>query len=141
MNRIGQFVAISAAVFAAAVTTGCTGNGKQAAREAAENFAKAYYSADYTTAAEMCSPQLKDMVLETGSMVDSLPDAAKDEFMELSRGVQMHTVEVHEWTKDSVSVDFDIIYPGEVEPVKTALTVVRASETGSWQVVYAQERM
>lgn len=141
MNRIGQSVAILAAVFAAALASGCSGNGKQAARETAENFAKAYYSADYVTAAGMCSPQLRDMVLETGTVIDSLPDAAKDEFMELSRGVQMHTVEVHEWTKDSVSVDFDIIYPGEIEPVKTALTVVRVSETGNWQVVYAQERM
>ena len=59
----------------------------------------------------------------------------------LSRGMQAHTVEVHTWSKDSVSVDFDIIYPGEIEPMKTSLTVVRNPDSDVWSVVYAQERM
>ena len=107
----------------------------------AEDFAKAYYSADYPTAAVMCSSELEQMVRETGSVVDSLPEAAQEEFLELSRGVQTYAVEVHEWSRDSVTVDFDIIYPGEIEPMKTALTVVRNPETDVWKVVYAQERM
>ena len=89
----------------------------------------------------MCCSELEKMVRETGVVVDCLPGAAQEEFMELSRGVQTYAVEVHEWSRDSVTVDFDIIYPGEIEPMKTALTVVREPEADVWKVVYAQERM
>ena len=141
MSRI--FTAILAAVLTgtAVLLSGCAGGRTQDARVLAEDFARAYYSADYAAAARMCSSELEQMVRETGSVVDSLPGAAQEEFMELSRGVQTYAVEVHEWSRDSVTVDFDIIYPGEIEPMKTALTVVREPEADVWKVVYAQERM
>lgn len=141
MNRI--FTAMLAAVLTgtAVLLSGCAGGRTQDARALAEDFARAYYSADYAAAARMCSSELEQMVRETGSVVDSLPEAAQEEFMELSRGVQTYAVEVHEWSRDSVTVDFDIIYPGEIEPMKTALTVVREPEADIWKVVYAQERM
>ena len=141
MNRI--FTAMLAAVLTgtAVLLSGCAGGRTQDARALAEDFARAYYSADYAAAARMCSSELEQMVRETGSVVDSLPVAAQEEFMELSRGVQTYAVEVHEWSRDSVTVDFDIIYPGEIEPMKTALTVVREPEADVWKVVYAQERM
>lgn len=141
MNRI--FTAMLAAVLTgtAVLLSGCAGGRTQDARALAEDFARAYYSADYAAAARMCSSELEQMVRETGSVVDSLPEAAQEEFMELSRGVQTYAVEVHEWSRDSVTVDFDIIYPGEIEPMKTALTVVREPEADVWKVVYAQERM
>lgn len=141
MSRI--FTAILAAVLTgtAVLLSGCAGGRTQDARALAEDFARAYYSADYAAAARMCSSELEKMVRETGSVVDSLPGAAQEEFMELSRGVQTYAVEVHEWSRDSVTVDFDIIYPGEIEPMKTALTVVREPEADVWKVVYAQERM
>lgn len=141
MSRI--FTAMLAAVLTgtAVLLSGCTGGRTQDARALAEDFARAYYSADYAAAARMCSSELEQMVRETGSVVDSLPEAAQEEFMELSRGVQTYAVEVHEWSRDSVTVDFDIIYPGEIEPMKTALTVVREPEADVWKVVYAQERM
>lgn len=141
MSRI--FTAMLAAVLTgtAVLLSGCAGGRTQDARALAEEFARAYYSADYAAAARMCSSELEQMVRETGSVVDSLPGAAQEEFMELSRGVQTYTVDVHEWSRDSVTVDFDIIYPGEIEPMKTALTVVREPEADVWKVVYAQERM
>lgn len=141
MSRI--FTAMLAAVLTgtAVLLSGCAGGRTQDARALAEDFARAYYSADYAAAARMCSSELEQMVRETGSVVDSLPEAAQEEFLELSRGVQTYAVEVHEWSRDSVTVDFDIIYPGEIEPMKTALTVVRNPETDVWKVVYAQERM
>ena len=141
MSRI--FTAMLAAVLTgtAVLLSGCAGGRTQDARALAEDFARAYYSADYAAAARMCSSELEQMVRETGSVVDSLPVAAQEEFMELSRGVQTYAVEVHEWSRDSVTVDFDIIYPGEIEPMKTALTVVREPEADVWKVVYAQERM
>ncbi len=141
MSRI--FTAMLAAVLTgtAVLLSGCAGGRTQDARALAEDFARAYYSADYAAAARMCSSELEQMVRETGSVVDSLPEAAQEEFMELSRGVQTYAVEVHEWSRDSVTVDFDIIYPGEIEPMKTALTVVREPEADVWKVVYAQERM
>lgn len=141
MNRI--FTAMLAAVLTgtAVLLSGCAGGRTQDARALAEDFARAYYSADYAAAARMCSSELEQMVRETGSVVDSLPVAAQEEFMELSRGVQTYAVEVHEWSRDSVTVDFDIIYPGEIEPMKTALTVVREPEADVWKVFYAQERM
>jgi len=141
MSRI--FTAMLAAVLTgtAVLLSGCAGGRTQDARALAEHFARAYYSADYAAAARMCSSELEQMVRETGSVVDSLPEAAQEEFMELSRGVQTYAVEVHEWSRDSVTVDFDIIYPGEIEPMKTALTVVREPEADVWKVVYAQERM
>lgn len=140
MNRLGNISAVTAAVFAVTALSGCSG-GTQAARDVAESFAKAYYSADYETAAGLCSPELQEMVLGTGTVIDSLPAEAQAEFMELSQGMQAYTGEVHAWTKDSVTVDFDIIYPGEIEPIKTALTVVREPGADVWRVVYAQERM
>lgn len=141
MSRI--FTAMLTAVLTgtAVLLSGCAGGRTQDARALAEDFARAYYSADYAAAARMCSSELEQMVRETGSVVDSLPEAAQEEFMELSRGVQTYAVEVHEWSRDSVTVDFDIIYPGEIEPMKTALTVVREPEADVWKVVYAQERM
>ena len=141
MSRI--FTAMLAAVLTgtAVLLSGCAGGRTQDARALAEDFARAYYSADYAAAARMCSSELEQMVREIGSVVDSLPGAAQEEFMELSHGVQTYAVEVHEWSRDSVTVDFDIIYPGEIEPMKTALTVVREPEADVWKVVYAQERM
>lgn len=141
MSRI--FTAMLTAVLTgtAVLLSGCAGGRTQDARALAEDFARAYYSADYAAAARMCSSELEQMVRETGLVVDSLPEAAQEEFMELSRGVQTYAVEVHEWSRDSVTVDFDIIYPGEIEPMKTALTVVREPEADVWKVVYAQERM
>lgn len=141
MNVIFRTIQAAALTLIAALISGCAGSRTQDARALAEDFAKAYYSADYPTAAVMCSSELEQMVRETGSVVDSLPEAAQEEFLELSRGVQTYAVEVHEWSRDSVTVDFDIIYPGEIEPMKTALTVVRNPETDVWKVVYAQERM
>lgn len=138
---IRQFITAMLLIAGAAVLSGCSGSRTQDARALAEDFARAYYSADYAAAARMCSRELEQMVREIGSVVDSLPGAAQEEFMELSRGVQTYAVEVHEWSRDSVTVDFDIIYPGEIEPMKTALTVVRNPETDVWKVVYAQERM
>ena len=119
-------MAVPAAVVSVALVTGCAGGRARDAQEVAERFVNAFYSADYET---------------TRTVIDSLPADAQAEFMELSRGMQAHTVEVHTWSKDSVSVDFDIIYPGEIEPMKTSLTVVRNPDSDVWSVVYAQERM
>ena len=141
MSRILTAMLAAVLTGTAVLLSGCAGGRTQDARALAEDFARAYYSADYAAAARMCSSELEQMVRETGSVVDSLPEAAQEEFMELSRGVQTYAVEVHEWSRDSVTVDFDIIYPGEIEPMKTALTVVREPEADVWKVVYAQERM
>lgn len=139
-RTIRQIMSAALLTAGAAVLSGCSSGKVQDARALAENFAKAYYSADYQAAAAMCSAELRQMVIESGDIVDSLPDAAKAEFLELSHGMQAYTDGVHEWTKDSVTVDFDIIYPGEIEPMRTSLTVVRSPETDEWKVVYAQER-
>lgn len=141
MSRISTAMLAAVLTGTAVLLSGCAGGRTQDARALAEDFARAYYSADYAAAARMCSSELEQMVRETGSVVNSLPGAAQEEFMELSRGVQTYAVEVHEWSRDSVTVDFDIIYPGEIEPMKTALTVVREPEADVWKVVYAQERM
>ena len=141
MNKFRLLLAVPAAVVFVALVTGCAGGRARDAQEVAERFVNAFYSADYETAAAMCSPELEEMVRETRTVIDSLPADAQAEFMELSRGMQAHTVEVHTWSKDSVSVDFDIIYPGEIEPMKTSLTVVRNPDSDVWSVVYAQERM
>lgn len=140
MNRTRQILKIAAVVAAAVMAQGCGGGSVQDARKVAADFANAYYSADYETAAGMCSPELEAMVRESGDLVDSLPDAVRAEFMELSQGMHAYEGEVHVWTKDSVTVDFDILYPGELEPMKTSLTVVRSPREDVWQVVYAQER-
>ena len=140
MDRTVRFLTVAAFVFAVTVIPGCSGGRAQEARDVAESFADAFYSADYETAAGLCSPELVQMIEESGAVVDSLPGDVREEFMELSRGVQTYTGDVHVWSKDSVTVDFDIIYPGEIEPMKTSLTVVLRPDTGLWKVVYAQER-
>lgn len=140
MNRTRQILKIAAVVAAAVMAQGCGGGSVQDARKVAADFANAYYSADYETAAGLCSPELEAMVRESGGLIDSLPEPVRAEFMELSRGMNAYEGEVHAWARDSVTVDFDILYPGEMEPMKTSLTVVRTSEDGMWHVVYAQER-
>ena len=139
-NRLRHILNVAAVVVMAVVVQGCGGGHVQDARDTAVRFANAYYSADYETAAGMCSPELEAMVRESGDLVDSLPDAVREEFMELSQGMHAYEGEVHAWSKDSVTVDFDILYPGELEPMKTSLTVVRNPREDVWQVVYAQER-
>ena len=114
-------------IVGAAVFSGCSGSRTQDARALAEDFARAYYSADYAAAARMCSSELEQMVREIGSVVDSLPGAAQEEFMELSRGVQTYAVEVHEWPRDSATVDFVITSHGECDPLTTAPNVGRAT--------------
>ena len=74
--RIKQILA-AAAVLAVIPLHSCSGGRTQDARALAEDFARAYYSADYAAAARMCSSELEQMVREIGSVVDSLPGAAQ----------------------------------------------------------------
>ena len=41
---------------------------------------------------------------------------------------------VYELSRDSVMVDFDILVPDEIEPMRNSVLVVRNSETGTWSV-------
>ena len=70
----------------------------------AESFVKAYFAAEYDKAAELAAE------------------------LEPQAGV------VYELSRDSVMVDFDILVPDEIEPMRNSVLVVRNSETGVWSV-------
>lgn len=131
-NRNILYVLSLAAAFAA--VQGCADRHLDEARDVADSFVKAYFSADYGTAASLCGEDLKLKVEESARQIETLPDSLKSAFLELSAETEPHVAEIYEIGKDSVMVDFDILIPEEMEPLRNSVLVVRNSGTGDWAV-------
>lgn len=138
MKRFRQILAVTA-VLAVIPLHSCSGSRSSEATGMADEFVNAYFSAGYEEAARLCSEDFAALVRESAAVIDSLPQAVREEFMELSAGMTAHVVEVHEFGRDSVVVDYDIIYPGEIEPMRSAVVVVRDSDAGTWAVTEVRE--
>ena len=63
-----------------------------------------------------------------------LPDSLKSAFLELAAELEPQAGEVYELSRDSVMVDFDILVPDEMEPMRNSVLVVRDPEAGTWSV-------
>lgn len=100
----------------------------------ADSFVKAYFAAEYDRAAEMCGEELRVKVEESARQIETLPDSLKSAFLELAAELEPQAGEVYELSRDSVMVDFDILVPDEMEPMRNSVLVVRNSETGVWSV-------
>ena len=100
----------------------------------AESFVKAYFAAEYDKAAAMCGDDLRAKVEESARQIETLPDSLKSAFLELAAELEPQAGVVYELSRDSVMVDFDILVPDEMEPMRNSVLVVRNSETGTWSV-------
>lgn len=126
-------VLLLAAVFA--VAQGCADRQFNQAVETADSFVKAYFAAEYDQAAALCGEELKEKVMESASQISSLPDTLKSAFMELASEMETYPGDVYDLGGDSVIVDFDILVPGEMEPMRNSVVLVRNRENKSWTVV------
>lgn len=113
----------------------CGGGKKKEAVETAQKFISAYFAADYQTALSLCSGDFKSKVQESEDMINTLPDSLKQAFYDLAAQMETHTNDVYEYSSDSLLVDFDILVPGEIEPLRNAVCVVLNSGTDMWEVV------
>lgn len=100
----------------------------------ADSFVKAYFAAEYDRAAEMCGEELRVKVEESARQIETLPDSLKSAFLELAAELEPQAGEVYELSRDSVMVDFDILVPDEMEPMRNSVLVVRDPEAGTWSV-------
>lgn len=114
---------------------GCAGNSTDKAVETADSFVKAYFSADYESAASLCGEDLKARVMESAAQIEALPDTLRSAFMELAAEMEPHAGEVYALGEDSVIVDFDILIPDEIEPMRNSVVLVRDRERKAWTVV------
>ena len=121
------------AVVCAAVQS-CADRQVREAGAMAESFVKAYFAAEYDKAAAMCGDELRAKVEESARQIETLPDSLKSAFLELAAELDPQAGVVYELSRDSVMVDFDILVPDEMEPMRNSVLVVRNSETGVWSV-------
>ncbi len=112
----------------------CGGNTKDGVRTA-DDFIEAYMAAEYGKAATLCNDYVREAVDESAAMLEDLDEALRDSFMELSASMKTHRTEVFEHTKDSITVDYDVLIPGEMEPLRNAVTVVYDEASEKWTVV------
>ena len=78
--------------------------------------------------------ELRAKVEESARQIETLPDSLKSAFLELAAELEPQAGVVYELSRDSVVVDFDILVPDEIEPMRNSVLVVRNSETGAWSV-------
>ena len=119
---------------AAMLFQGCAGRHVDEAVDMADSFVKAYFAAEYEKAALMCGEDLRSKVEESARQIDALPDSLKTAFLELASELEPHSGEVYELGQDSVIVDFDILVPDEMEPMRNSVLMVRDPQTKSWSV-------
>lgn len=134
MGRINRIAAVISMAAACAAAVGCADRSVRQAADTADSFIKAYFSADYAKAASLCGESLKSKVEESAEQIEALPDSLKSAFLELAAETEPHLSEVYEMGSDSVMVDFDILVPEEIEPMRNSVLVVKNSETGVWTV-------
>lgn len=123
-------------VLAVALTAvqACADRHVKEAVNVADSFVKAYFAAEYDKAAAMCGDDLRAKVEESARQIETLPDSLKSAFLELAAELDPQAGVVYELSRDSVMVDFDILVPDEIEPMRNSVLVVRNSETGVWSV-------
>lgn len=129
-----RLILLLVCVLLAAVSS-CGNGSKKSAADMADKFISAYFSADYKTAASLCSEGFGNKVAESELMVSTLPEDLKREFFDLAKSIETHRGEIYEFSEDSLLVEFDIIVPGEIEPLRNAVCVVRPAGTEEWKVV------
>ena len=84
------------------------------------------------TAVQACADRhVKEAVNVADSFVKAYFAAEYDRAAEMC-GV--HVGEVYEHGRDSLMVDFDILVPDELEPMRNSVLVVRDPEAGTWSV-------
>ncbi len=118
----------------ALLLSSCGGHVEQGARTADE-FIEAYMAADYEAAASYCNDYVREAVDESAAMLEELDEALRESFMELSAEMKVHRTSVFEHSKDSITVDYDILIPNEVEPIHNAVIVAYNAVLESWYVV------
>ena len=83
------------------------------------------------TAVQACADRhVKEAVNVADSFVKAYFAAEYDRAAEL----EPQAGEVYELSRDSVMVDFDILVPDEMEPMRNSVLVVRDPEAGTWSV-------
>lgn len=129
-----KVLAVMALGAAAMLFQGCADRHVREAVDMADSFVKAYFAAEYEKAASMCGEDLRSKVEESARQIDALPDSLKTAFLELASELEPHSAEVYELGQDSVIVDFDILVPDEMEPMRNSVLMVRDPQTKSWSV-------
>ncbi len=125
---------VAAVVAGVLSVQGCRGGRTGEAVNMAGRFVNAYFAADYDEAASLCGEELKAKVLESARQIGSLPDSLRSAFLELAEEMEPHTGDVYELGPDSVIVDFDILIPDEMEPMRNSVVVVRDRDARQWFV-------
>ncbi|HIZ85198.1 MAG TPA: hypothetical protein IAC04_01765 [Candidatus Coprenecus stercoravium] len=127
--------AIILLVSAFVLATGCSDRNVREASGRADDFVNAYFSADFEKASALCTEDFARRVMESAEIVNGQPDSLLEEFMELAKGMNAYAGEIHQYGRDSVTVDYEIVYPGEIDqPMRNGVLVVRDASTGEWSV-------
>ena len=129
-----KVLAVMALAVVLTAVQGCADRYVREAGDMAESFVKAYFAAEYDKAAAMCGEELRAKVEESARQIETLPDSLKSAFLELAAELEPQAGEVYELSRDSVMVDFDILVPDEMEPMRNSVLVVRDPEAGTWSV-------
>ena len=89
---------------------------------AAESFLKAYYAADYTAAASLCTPRFAALVAQGAEDQESLPADLAKKIKEAVEQTSFNIVSI-ELDEDAASarVSYDVYVPGFEKPVRKAL--------------------
>ena len=127
-----KVLTVTALAVVCAAVQSCADRQVREAGAMAESFVKAYFAAEYDKAAAMCGDDLRAKVEESARQIETLPDSLKSAFLELAAELDPQAGVVYD--RDSVMVDFDILVPDEIEPMRNSVLVVRNSETGVWSV-------
>ncbi|HIZ87965.1 MAG TPA: hypothetical protein IAC03_07410 [Candidatus Coprenecus pullistercoris] len=132
MRKIFMILALGAA----AALQGCSDRRVREAADVADSFITAFFAADYDKAAALCSDSMRARVDESAASVDAISDSLeKAAFLELSAELEIHAGEIYEMGQDSVIVDFDIMVPDELEPMRNSVVVVLDKAADVWKVV------
>ncbi len=134
MNKMIPSGKIFTLVLCSFVLFSCSGHTDEGVR-IADDFIEAYTAADYDAAAVYCNNCVREAVQESAAMLDALEDHIRESFMELSSAMSVRKTSVFEHTKDSVTVDYDVLIPGEIEPLHNAVTVTYNPSSENWAVV------
>lgn len=93
------------------------------AEAVAENFLKAYYSADYARAARLCTPELARIVAK-GEMPQELPEETAQKIKEALSGTSFKIVSVDaEHESPVVTVWYELSAPGLAGPLRKKLVL------------------
>ena len=125
-----KVLTVTALAVVCAAVQSCADRQVREAGAMAESFVKAYFD----KAAAMCGEELRAKVEESARQIETLPDSLKSAFLELAAELEPQAGEVYELSRDSVMVDFDILVPDEMEPMRNSVLVVRDPEAGTWSV-------